>query len=131
MVMLLFFISLTSFTTFEKIQTLKQTLTECSNSTDNFQGIYILETCEKGRFKIKIDKKDNSFNFNILDGEKSISKGKITIVKEETVTYISLGEIEGILKDNTIQIQNYGNSVNEYSHFTQCDDKYLTFKKSK
>lgn len=66
----------------------------------------------------------------ILDGKKTILKEKVNISKEDNSTYLIFGKIEGILKKNVIQIQNYGNSMNEYNHFTQCDEKYLSFIKN-
>ena len=32
-------------------------------------------------------------------------------------------------ENGSIVIQNYGNSMNEYNHFEDCDSKYLKFDK--
>jgi len=37
--------------------------------------------------------------------------------------------LSGQYKDNTLTIQNYGNSQNQYTFFEDCPDKYLEFKK--
>lgn len=84
---------------------------------------YINEKCENSRFSIRID--DN--RYEILDKEKIISKGIVKINRTENPNIISLGKIEGAFYKDSIVIQNYGNSKNEYIHFVQCDSKYLTF----
>ncbi|HPQ53042.1 MAG TPA: hypothetical protein PK253_07300 [Spirochaetota bacterium] len=37
--------------------------------------------------------------------------------------------VTGIYSGNAITIQNYGNSMNEYVCFTQCDGKYLRLRR--
>lgn len=128
LILILFLIGLTAFKNFETIEDLQQFATKCDDK-DIIQGLYILQTCENGRFKISINKKGALYIYNILDREKSISKGKIIILKEDNTIYLTFGKIEGILQDDSIHIQNYGNSMNKYKHFTQCGDKYLIFKK--
>ncbi len=102
---------------------------ELIKKQNNISGLYLLKSCENGRFKIRIDKKNASYLYFILDGQKIISKGKVNSNQEDGVTNLMFGKIEGILKDKVIQIQNYGNSMNEYNHFTQCSEKYLSFIK--
>lgn len=99
------------------------------SNENNIEGLYILETCENSRFKIKIIKQDNIYSFVITDKNKSISKGLVKIENIKKKIYLTFGKIGGISKDNEIQIQNYGNSINEYNHFTQCEEKYLSFIK--
>ena len=94
------------------------------------QGLYVLKSCEDSRFKINIEKKSGILSFSILDGKKTISKGKVKKEIIDSVTYLTFGKIEGVYVKNKIQIQNYGNSMNEYEHFTQCEEKYLVFIKS-
>ncbi|WP_316633158.1 hypothetical protein [uncultured Flavobacterium sp.] len=96
---------------------------------DSISGTYVLESCENSRFKIVINKKKNQFFYTIFDKKKSISKGKAIITKHEGYVSIMLGLIGGIYSEGNIQIQNYGNAMNEFIHFTQCDEKYLTFLK--
>ncbi|MEO8234267.1 MAG: hypothetical protein ABI549_02530 [Flavobacterium sp.] len=108
----------------------KAILNPVKSSENTIEGLYVLKTCEGSRFKIKIIKKDNAFEYSILDQKKSISKGLVKIEKDKNKTYLTFGKIQGIYDDaNKIQIQNYGNSMNEYAHFTQCDEKYLSFIK--
>jgi hypothetical protein len=124
-----FFISLTSFTSFESKEASTLIVAKPYNNKDVIEGLYVLKTCENGRFSIRVVKKDALYTFHILDSKKSISRGKVSVEKEGDNTYLSFGKIGGIWKGNSIQVQNYGNSMNEYNHFTQCEDKYLTFEK--
>jgi hypothetical protein len=94
---------------------------------NTINGVYVLKSCESTRFSIKIDIKNSNYEYLILDKSKIILRGKVLINN----TQIKLGKIEGVISDNSIVIQNYGNSMNEYVHFTQCDEKYLTFEKVK
>lgn len=94
-------------------------------NNDKKSSIYVSKDCENSRFSLKIF--DNTFQ--ILDKGKTISKGIIEINKSQTSNVISLGKIDGVNYGDSIVIQNYGNSVNQFMHFTQCDKKYLTFIK--
>ncbi|WP_236940357.1 hypothetical protein [Flavobacterium anhuiense] len=102
-----------------------------SDANQEIAGIYVLTSCENSRFKIKIEKKVGEYSFLIFDRNKIISKGKVGKHNEDDTLYLNFGKIDGIYDTDTIQIQNYGNAMNEYVHFTQCDEKYLTFIKSK
>ncbi|MCD9576259.1 hypothetical protein [Flavobacterium soyae] len=100
------------------------------NTAQEITGVYVLTSCENSRFKIKIEKKAGAYFFLIFDRDKIISKGKLKEQKNDDVIYLAFGKIGGVYNENKIQIQNYGNSMNEYEHFTQCDEKYLSFIKS-
>ncbi|PJG84293.1 hypothetical protein [Conservatibacter flavescens] len=97
----------------------------------NFDGYYKLSDCDSGRFSIVIKKINERSYFNIFDKKIIIKKGWVkfekNLIRESRV--IKLGNIEGELHNKNIVIQNYGNSMNEYIHFTQCDNKYLNFIK--
>lgn len=107
----------------------KYLTTSCVIGQD-ITGTYILKSCENSRFKIKIEKKSGINSFLIYDKNKIISKGKVKMQNEEGTLYLTFGKIDGLYENNKIQIQNYGNSMNEYVHFTQCEEKYLSFIKS-
>lgn len=108
----------------------KDSFNALKTEEQDVQGLYVLKTCENSRFKIKIEKKSGVLSFSILDGKKTISKGKVKKQVIDNVTYLTFGKIEGMYEKNKIQVQNYGNSMNEYEHFTQCEEKYLAFIKS-
>ncbi len=94
---------------------------------DSILGTYVLESCENSRFKLVINKKIKQYFYIILDKKKVIAKGKAKITNNKEYVSIMLGLIGGIFSGKDIQIQNYGNAMNEFIHFTQCDEKYLTF----
>lgn len=128
-IILVIFLSLTSFKDEKRIE--KKWFTNVSKTIkQEIIGTYILKSCENSRFKIKIEKKSGIYSFLIYDKNKIISKGKIKKQTIEGSTYLTFGKIEGLYEDDKIQIQNYGNSMNEYIHFTQCLEKYLSFVKS-
>jgi hypothetical protein len=128
-IVLLAVLSLTSLKEKKTIEK-KNAVTIVKTEEQDVQGLYVLKTCENSRFKIKIEKKSGILSFSILDGKKTISKGKVKKQVIDNVTYLTFGKIEGMYEKNKIQVQNYGNSMNEYEHFTQCEEKYLAFIKS-
>ena len=93
---------------------------------NDITGLYSLKSCEKSRFKIKIEKNNSDYLYSILDKTKIISKGKAIMNK----TQIKFGKIEGVISEGKIVVQNYGSSTNQYNHFTQCEEKYLSFIKN-
>lgn len=103
--------------------------TENQISNDSITGIYILKSCENSRFKIIITEKNKIYYYTILDKKKSIAKGKAIVKNNKEYTSIMIGLIGGIFTNEDIQIQNYGNAMNEFIHFRQCDEKFLTFIK--
>lgn len=124
------FILLSSFFLFAHTLQKQQSLASYSVANQKIAGIYILTSCENSRFKIKIEKKAGEYSFLIFDRNKIISKGKVGKHTEDDTLYLNFGKIGGLYDTDTIQIQNYGNTMNEYVHFTQCGEKYLTFIKS-
>lgn len=96
---------------------------------NNIEGLYILKSCEDSRFKIKISKQGDVYNYTILDKKKSISKGLLKTEKNKSKIYLTLGKIEGFYNKNELNIQNYGNSANENVPFIQCEEKSLSFIK--
>jgi hypothetical protein len=125
-------IAVTAFLSLVSFKSIYQTKDKFAVSADQeITGVYVLTSCENSRFKIKIEKKAGAYLFLIFDKNKIISKGKLKTEKSDDVIYLSFGKMGGMYSTNKIQIQNYGNSMNEYEHFTQCDEKYLSFVKSK
>ena len=81
-----------------------------------------------------LDRKENAIEKDIDENSlayKVGGKGKVRITKDGDVTYLTFGAIGSLWEDGSIIVQNHGNAMNEYNHFTQCDSKYLTFKKNK
>lgn len=103
-------------------------------SKTSVDGKYIATTCEGGRFSIEFKNKDGNSTFKIFDKTKVIAAGNVSAESDEKtgeIKNITMGEIGGLYEGDKIVIQNYGNAMNEYEHFTQCGDKYLEFTRQK
>ncbi len=96
---------------------------------NSIEGFYILKTCESSRFKIKIIKQEDIYSYTILDNKKSINKGIVKIENNKNKICLTFGKIVGFYNNDELKIQNYGDSMNEYVHFIQCEEKYLSFIK--
>jgi len=77
----------------------------------------ILKSCENSRFKIVINQERNQLFYTIFDNKKSISKGKAIITMYKEYVSMMLGLIGEIYSKSNIQIQNYGNAMNEFIHY--------------
>lgn len=76
----------------------------------------------KCKLNLKIND-DNSFTFNV---GKVKNKGFLKVSKESNVTYLDFTDgISGMYTNDTISIQNSGNSMNKYTHFKECNEKYI------
>lgn len=78
----------------------------------------------KCRVSLKINQK-NEYTFRA--DLKLKLKGKVKVSKEDQVTYLTFGHIGSMYHQDTISIQNYGNAMNDYIHFEECDAKYIHF----
>ncbi|WP_316802817.1 hypothetical protein [Pedobacter nototheniae] len=70
----------------------------------------------------------------LLKTTKREKKGKVYFSRMEDGNYITFsglpgdenqGDLEGAFNDGEIAIQNYGNSMNEYTRLSECGDKYI------
>lgn len=103
-------------------------------SKKTIDGKFVANTCEGGRFSIEFKNTDGKPTFKILDKTKVIAAGNVSAETDEKtgeITNLMIGEIGGLYEGDKIVIQNYGNAMNEFEHFTQCGDKYLEFIKQK
>ena len=96
----------------------------------NLTGIYKNEPCN---ISIEIAKNTNKakYFYKIVDNNQTKSQGYISSIKSngEDGFYIKFKKINGMYENGSIVIQNYGNSMNEYIYFEDCDSKYLKFDK--
>lgn len=98
------------------------------------EGTFVANNCDGGRFSIEFKNNDGKPTFKIFDKKKIIAAGNVSSETDEKtgeITGLVMGEIGGLFDGDKITIQNYGNSMNEFDHFTQCGDKYLEFTKEK
>jgi hypothetical protein len=95
---------------------------------ENTCGFELIVTNENGNYSYNIKGKDG-----IVD-----IYGKLTLSDESGATYVNfiLPEMfptkttQGLLENNTITIQNYGNADNQFTLFEDCEDKYMEFIKN-
>lgn len=109
----------------------KATLPASKKTVD---GTFVANNCDGGRFSIEFKNNDGKPTFKIFDKKKIIAAGNVSSETDEKtgeVTGLVMGEIGGLYDGDKITIQNYGNSMNEFDHFTQCGDKYLEFTREK
>jgi len=96
----------------------------------NLTGLYKNEPCN---ISIEITKNTNKTKhfYKIVDNNQTKSQGYISSIKSngESGFYIKFKKIDGMYENGSIVIQIYGNSMNEYNHFEDCDSKYLKFDK--
>ncbi|WP_051349274.1 hypothetical protein [Chryseobacterium gregarium] len=78
----------------------------------------------KCRVSLKINQK-NEYTFRA--DLKLKQKGKVKVSREDQVTYLTFDDIGSMYHQDTISIQNYGNAINDYIYFEQCDAKYIHF----
>ncbi|SEM48686.1 hypothetical protein SAMN05421856_103491 [Chryseobacterium taichungense] len=105
-----------------------------SSSKKTVDGTFVASNCDGGRFSIEFKNSDGKPSFKILDKKKIIAAGNVSSETDEKtgeITTVVMGEIAGLYDGDKIVIQNYGNSMNEFDHFTQCGDKYLEFIRQK
>lgn len=94
------------------------------------EGVFVAENCENGRFSIVIANLNGRQVFKVLDDNKVILSGKAEVSKTSSGGInVIMGNMGGLYVDGVLTIQNYGNSMNEFENFTQCEDKYLEFTK--
>jgi hypothetical protein len=102
-----------------------------------FSGEYKPTGDNKCDITITIQDKDGVYTYLIKSSGKEFS-GKVIIEQEESETYLVFdgiiegnkpGSISALYTNDTLTIQNYGNSMNEYNYFKKCDLKFLEFKK--
>ncbi|MFC5873945.1 hypothetical protein ACFP3I_15215 [Chryseobacterium arachidis] len=101
-------------------------------SKKSIEGKYVATTCDGGRFSMEFKNVDGKPTFKIYDKSKIIAAGNVSTETDEKtgeISSVTIGEIGGLYEGDKIVIQNYGNAMNEFEHFTQCGDKYLEFSK--
>jgi hypothetical protein len=106
-------------------------------STYDISGSYKMPENTCG-FELIITKEREEFNYNIK-GKNGIVDifGKISVNNENGASYVNLTlpesfsakTVEGLLENNKITIQNYGNAGNQFTIFEDCEDKYMEFIK--
>ena len=95
----------------------------------NLAGFYKNQPCN---ISIEIKNANKTkYLYKIVDNNQTKSQGYISSIKSngEGGFYIKFKKFDGVYENGSIVIQNYGNSMNKYNHFEDCDSKYLKFDK--
>ena len=101
----------------------------------DYSGTYSMADKSVCDLVIEIQKKDNGFIY--VSGK---TKGNVEIIKQEDEVYLNFiaingkspkGDVEAKYENETLLIQNEGNTMNPYSIFKKCDAKYLELKREK
>ena len=95
----------------------------------NLTGIYKTEPCN---ISIEIANANKTgYFYRIVDNNQTKSEGYISNIKSngEGEFYVKFKNFQAAYENDTLVIQNYGNSMNQYIHFEDCDSKYLKFDK--
>jgi len=104
-----------------------------------YAGTYKTDTAKGCLIALIISLKPDGYHYKIKTSIRE-QEGLLAINESEKGVYFKfiglLGtepkdEIEGKYVDHRIVIQNYGNSMNEYLNFSECDIKYLELIPSK
>jgi len=106
--------------------------------TAEYTGSYKVQGDPICRLTMTLKYRDNGYVYT-LKGDTFTSSGKLLIEKREGNVYFIFTNtfckgnkmpVEGIYSGNKIIIQNYGNDMNYYSCFRECDSKYIQLVKS-
>ena len=92
-------------------------------SAQSIAGDYVSAE-SKCKISLKINRK-NEYTFRA--DRKLMLRGKVKVSKEDQVTYLTFGCIGSMYHQDTISMQNYGNAMNDYTHFEECNAKYIYF----
>ncbi|UOQ67004.1 hypothetical protein [Hymenobacter volaticus] len=94
-----------------------------------YEGTYTVQDTAVCSLSITITKQADTYSFTT-----STTRGLVQIEKQDSETYFTFlglkgtdpkADVEAVWQDTVLVIQNYGNSMNEYLRFAQCDAKYL------
>jgi len=105
--------------------------------TDTYSGNYVASAETACAISVNISKTGDSYSYTLTSDGKEY-KGTATLANQEAETYITFeGKIEtnepkavsGLFQGTSIMIQNYGNAMNEFHLFKNCDAKYIELVK--
>lgn len=107
------------------------------NSSVDISGYYTLP--ETGcNIALTITKDKSGFKY-YFKGDNLDLEGIAILSNEDGTYYVTFDgpignyppkTVSGQFSENTLTIQNYGNSMNDYTYFKDCQEKYLEFKKN-
>jgi len=113
--------------------------TETNNSTytgPDYSGIYKASDGNTCGITITVTKTNDGFNYNLKTPSVDFN-GKLNVNDQAGTLYFNF---EGKIDDNTdgfsgqynegkLTFENYGNAMNQYQLFDDCDSKYIEFSR--
>lgn len=109
----------------------------CAGSDmEDYSGAY-KSNDNKCRLDLTVTLKDGSYLYRFSTAKRK-QNGKLEISQTDGGTYLTFKglfgarpktEIQGLYSDGKIVIQNYGNSMNDYLRFKECDLKFIELEK--
>ena len=102
-----------------------------------YSGTYKTNDEKSCPIEVIITSQNDGYRYKIKTSARE-KEGRLEITKTGKEVYLKFiglpgtkpnDEIEGQFINNTIAIQNYGNSMNEYIQFGECDSKYFELLK--
>lgn len=97
-----------------------------------YVGTYAVRDSTDCPLSITVTRQGPDYLFSCSNG--SITRGKVEVSQEADATYFTFVGLKGddpeedvpaLWQDTVLLIQNYGNSMNEYTRFSNCEAKYL------
>ncbi len=119
----------------QKDSTVVKTDSAAKVTAVDYSGTYSI--VDKSVCELTIIIQKSGENFTYKSGK---TEGKVEIIKQDNTTYLNLqaingvspkGDVEAKYENETLLIQNEGNSLNQYTNFKKCDSKFLELKKAK
>ena len=98
-----------------------------------YAGTYTVQDTAICALSISITKRGSGYFFSSEE-----VRGKVDITREGLETYFTFVGLQGqeppedisaVWQDSVLLIQNYGNSMNEYTRFGGCNAKYLELRR--
>lgn len=111
-------------------------INSCGEKTNDYSGIY-RSNDKYCNLEIVVNRENGNYHYKI-NSEFHNETGILKIKEIENELYFEFEglfgvnpreEISGKLMNNIIIIQNYGNSMNQYLRFSECDTKFIELKK--
>ncbi|HQO01095.1 MAG TPA: hypothetical protein PLI62_02415 [Spirochaetota bacterium] len=108
-----------------------------TRSNPDYSGVYRIADEKICNLTITVRKNEHGYMY-LIKGTGVKSSGKLAVEKDGEQVYLTFtgmlrsgdrSPVTGAYSGNTITIQNYGNSMNEYVCFKQCDGKYLRLRR--
>ena len=106
---------------------------------EDYSGTYKTDAAKGCAIELIITKQTDGYHYKIKTSTRN-QEGLLEVAKIEQTVYVRFNgllgtepkdEIEGQYTNNSIVIQNYGSSMNQYLNFSECDIKYLELLKIK